>query len=152
MKTYAGDVKTKMRSVSNQSGFTVLETAIALVVMMVLGLAAAGLFVYAIRYNSGANDRALSLALAQQRMERLRKTSFSDAALNAGATTEAYESGGRVYNVVTTICATSDCGGSATSKLITIQVAPAASSADWARSPATIISRRSSAVLGQYYR
>ncbi len=135
---------------AKQQGFTLVETSIAMVVMMVIGLAAAGLFVYAVKYNAGANDRALAIAIAQQRMERLRKTSFTDAALAAGTVTESYNSGGRLYNVVTTVCNTSDCGGSATSKLITVQVAPAASGTDWSRSAITIITKRSLPTVGSY--
>jgi len=135
---------------AKQQGFTLIETSIAMVVMMVLGLAAAGLFVYAVKYNAGANDRALAISIAQQRMERLRKTSFTDASLAAGTVTESYNDGGRVYNVATTVCATSDCGGSATSKLITVQVAPAASGSEWSRSPITIITKRSVPYVGSY--
>ena len=133
-----------------QQGFTLVETSIAMVVMMVLGLAAAGLFVYAVKYNAGANDRALAVSIAQQRMERLRKTSFTDASMAAGTVTESYNGGGRLYNVVTTICSTSDCGGSATSKLITVQVAPAVSGNAWSRSAITIITKRTSASVGSY--
>ena len=86
-----------------ERGFTLLETTIALVVMMVMALAVVSLFVFAIGYNAGANDRALGLAIAQQRMERLRKTSWTDASLNAGTVTETATSGGRNYNLSTTI-------------------------------------------------
>ena len=135
---------------SGERGFTLLETTIALVVMMVMALAVVSLFVFAIGYNSGANDRALGLAIAQQRMERLRKTSWTDASLNAGTVTETATSGGRNYNLSTTICNTSDCGGSATSKVITVQVAPASSTSQWSRTAATIITRRSAPAVGDY--
>ena len=135
---------------SGERGFTLLETTIALVVMMVMALAVVSLFVFAIGYNSGANDRALGLAIAQQRMERLRKTSWTDASLNAGTVTETATSGGRTYNLSTTICNTADCGGSATSKVITVQVAPASSTSQWSRTAATIITRRSAPAVGDY--
>ena len=135
---------------SGERGFTLLETTIALVVMMVMALAVVSLFVFAIGYNAGANDRALGLAIAQQRMERLRKTSWTDASLNAGTVTETASSGGRTYNLSTTICNTSDCGGSATSKVITVQVAPASSTSQWSRTAATIITRRSAPAVGDY--
>jgi Tfp pilus assembly protein PilV len=136
--------------VSHEGGFTLLETTIALVVMMVMGLAVVSMFVYAISYNAGANDRALGLAIAQQRMERLRKTAFTDAALNAGTVTETVTNSNRSYTVSTIVCTTSDCGGSATSKVITVQVAPTASGSQWSRTAATIITRRAAPAVGNY--
>jgi Tfp pilus assembly protein PilV len=127
-------------------GFTLLETAIAFVVMMVMSLAAASLFVFAIKYDSGANDRALSLTIAQQRMERLRRADFTDASLNIGTSTASFTSAGHPYTIVTTI------GGSAVLKVITVQVKPAAASSKWASTPATIISKRSTPALGLYFK
>lgn len=138
------------RDRSRERGFTLLETTIALVVMMVMGLAVVSMFVYAIGYNAGANDRALGLAIAQQRMERLRKTPFTDAALNAGTVNETVTNSSRSYNVSTTVCNTTDCGGSATSKVITVQVSPTASSSQWSRTAATIVTRRSAPAVGDY--
>ena len=144
------DKQDEALTASSEHGFTLLETTIALVVMMVMALAVVSLFVFAIGYNAGANDRALGLAIAQQRMERLRKTSWTDASLNAGTVTETATSSGRTYNLSTTICNTSDCGGSATSKVITVQVAPASSTSQWSRTAATIITRRSAPAVGDY--
>jgi Tfp pilus assembly protein PilV len=134
----------------HEGGFTLVETSIALVVMMVMALAVVSLFIFAISYNAGANDRAIGLAIAQQRMERLRKTAFTDAALNAGTVNESYTSAGRAYSVVTIVCDTSDCGGSASSKVIRVQVSPNSSGSQWARSAATIVTRRSAPAVGQY--
>src|ERR1044072_9807558 len=96
--------KTKPTAVADHRGFTLLETTIALVVMMVMGLAVVSMFVYAIGYNAGANDRALGLAIAQQRMERLRKTPVTDAALNPGTVTETVTNSTRSYTASTTVC------------------------------------------------
>ena len=133
----------------NEQGFTLLETSIALIVMMVVTLATASLFVYAVTYNSGSGDRSAALAIAQQRLDRLRRVSYTDALLTAGATTETFVNAGRSYTVVTTICATSDCGGSATLKIITIAVSPVSVN-QWANTPATVISERASPSVGQY--
>jgi len=133
----------------NEQGFTLLETSIALIVMMVVTLATASLFVYAVKYNSGSGDRSAALAIAQQRLERLRRVSYSDSLLTAGSTTETFVNAGRSYTVVTTICATSDCGGSATLKIITIAVTPVSVNS-WANTPATVISERASPSVGQY--
>ena len=139
---------TKRRS--GEQGFTLVETTIALVVMMVMALAAASLFVFAIRYNTGANDRALALAVAQQRMERLRRTRFSDASLSTAASTESFTSAGHPYTIATTICSTSACGGSAVLKVITVQVTPQATDSQWANTAATVISERASPTVGAY--
>ncbi len=63
---------------SGERGFSLVETAIACVVLMIVGLGAAGGFVYAIRYNSGAADRAASMSIAQATIEKLRNSSFTD--------------------------------------------------------------------------
>jgi Tfp pilus assembly protein PilV len=60
-----------------QGGFTIIETSIALVLMMIVSVGLAPLFVYATRYNSAAAIRAGALAIAQIKLEQLRATSFS---------------------------------------------------------------------------
>ena len=74
-----------------ERGFTLVETSIALLVMLVAGLAASSLFVYSIKYNTGANDRAVAQSLAQRQIETLRKTSFASIA----ASTQTVASAGR---------------------------------------------------------
>ena len=111
-----------------QRGFTIVETSIAFVVMMVAVLGAASLFSFAIKYNSSANDRALSTAVAQQQLEQLRNRSFTDASL--AATTGAGRSStvtnaGRPYTVVITISDSNLVNGLPTLKTIDITVAPA---------------------------
>src|SRR5215203_4353999 len=66
------------RSADNaQRGFTLLEAAIAMVVLMIIGLGIASLFTYAIQANSRADDRELAMAIAQKRMEWLRTIPFT---------------------------------------------------------------------------
>ena len=153
MKLRAGKGKRALVGVSNrganQSGFTLIETTIALCVMMIVSLGAASLFVYAINYNSGANDRAMALAIAQQRMERLRQSPPTDASLSTDSVTESITNADRPFTVVTTVCSTSACGGSATLKIITIQVTPDGAT-KWASGPITIVSQRSFPTLGSY--
>jgi uncharacterized protein (TIGR02598 family) len=60
-----------------QAGFTLLEAAIALVILMIIGLGIASLFTYAIQANSSADDRELAMAIAQKRMEWLRTIPFT---------------------------------------------------------------------------
>lgn len=133
-----------------ERGFTLIETVVSLVIMMVVGLGAASLFMYAVRNNSGAADRAVAIAIAQQRMERLRNVNFDDTSLNAGTTNTTVTSAGRGYRVQTIICATAACGGSATLKRITVQVTPTSAGSVWASNSVTIISLRSTPTGGQY--
>jgi len=65
------------RSDHAQRGFTLLEAAIALVVLMIIGLGIASLFTYAIKANTRADDRELAMAIAQKRMEWLRTIPFT---------------------------------------------------------------------------
>ena len=113
-----------------EQGFTLIETSIALVMMMIVGLGAASLFFYALGANSTARDRELSMAVAQQYMERLRNAPFEDleATVTAmgGANVTAI-SAGRQYTVQTTIAET--VAGDATLKTVTIQVTPAGTNA-----------------------
>lgn len=125
--------------VRGDRGFTLIETSIAMVVMMVVGLSAASLFTWAVTYNSGAAARELGGGLAQQRMERLRSIPFDSDTRNlaftsgglgataAGGVTETNVlSGGRAFNVTTTIeNLASDAAGAPTLKRITIRVVPA---------------------------
>ena len=135
--------------VENSQGFSLLETSIALIIMMVVTLGTASLYVYATNYNAGSADRAASLALAQQKMERLRRTGFGEANLADGATTEDVTYSNHHYTMVTTICATSTCGGSAVRKIITVQVTPQGSK-PWMNTPITLVSERSTGEVGSY--
>jgi Tfp pilus assembly protein PilV len=144
-KTATGEAQKNRR----EQGFTLLETSIALIVMMVVTLATGSLFVYAVNYNSGSGDRSAALAIAQQRLERLRRTPFNDTLMSTPSTTDTVTNVGRTYTVVTTICSTSDCGGSSSLKIISIQVTPQSVN-QWANSPATITSERSAPSTGPY--
>lgn len=108
-----------------QQGFTLMETAVSMVVMMIVGLGAASLFVFALGTNNSARDRELSMAVAQQQMERLRNTKFADLHTKVTATggaDKAVTSGDRSYSVVTTVANT--VAGNTTQKTITVQVTP----------------------------
>ena len=133
--------RSKAVSQDNERGFTLIETTIALIVMMVAGLAAASLFIYAINYNSGAYDRTLALAVAQQRMEHLRKGSFSEV---VSSNSSNVQSANRSFNVVTTVTGTS-------LKSITVTVTPQGAGSGWVRSPVVIISQRAALGTGTYF-
>ena len=123
MKTTAKDISTNHRK--RQEGFTLIETAVSMVVMMIVGLGAVSLFVFALGTNNSSRDRELSMAVAQQQMERLRNTRFTNLDLTLAATGGANKtvtSGDRSYSVATTIVNT--LAGNTTQKTITVYVTP----------------------------
>lgn len=135
-----------------QQGFTLIEIMIAFVLLMIVTLGAASLFVYAVNYNSGAYDRTLAHAVAQQQMERLRRTAF-DSLATPTQPEPVIISGGRGYDIVTTVCgdAAAGCGGSATLKKITLQVTPRGAGPNWVRSSVRIETMRAAPVIGTFF-
>ncbi len=139
---------------AQERGFTLLETTIAFVIMMVVCLGSASMFAYAVRNNSGGSERAQALAIAQQQVERLRQQSFStsggtSAQLNAGTTTQNVDSNGLgsactgarlCYAITTTIVDTSS-----TLKTITVTVVAQNPATSWssASNPVTLVTQRS---------
>ncbi|HZH31594.1 MAG TPA: prepilin-type N-terminal cleavage/methylation domain-containing protein [Pyrinomonadaceae bacterium] len=71
----------------NNKGFTLIETAVAMLVMLVVGLGASSLFLYSVRYNSGGTQRSNAMAIAQQRLELLHTIDYYDARLDFGTPT-----------------------------------------------------------------
>ncbi len=156
------------RTVASQGGFTLLEAAIALVILMVIGLGIASLFTYSISANSKADDRELAMAIAQKRMEWLRTIPFTtqtralaysypDGGLAATATagvSETVTNAGRSYMVNTTI---SDLNfvpggqpdaGACTLKRIQLSVTPATATTNF--ETVTVYTLRSTQVTGSY--
>ena len=133
-----------------QRGFTLIETAIAMVVLLVAGLGAASLFSYAVNYNTGANDRAIAQSLAQRQMEQLRQTPFGQIVDSDQTVTTA----GRPFLVTTRVCddGSPACGGSPAFKKITVTVTPqAGASRGWMRSSVILVTLRGSTNLGPFY-
>ena len=124
----------------SERGFTLLETTIALVLMMVVCLGAASLFSYAVYYNTGGYDRGQALAIAQQATEALRNCAYSasatDPLLAAATTTQTVyrgsapgsTTGARAYLLSVTI--TNSASGSY--KLISVTVTPQGAGQSWA--------------------
>ncbi|HKR01183.1 MAG TPA: prepilin-type N-terminal cleavage/methylation domain-containing protein [Pyrinomonadaceae bacterium] len=132
-----------------ERGFTLIETTIALLIMMIVMLGVASLFAFSVFNNTSGSDRAQTLAVAQQTMETLRSARFSntgtDAVLNAGTVTQnvtrgASGAGQRPYTVVSTIVDTTP-----TIKTITVSVTPTGAGPSWATGSAasvTIVTQR----------
>jgi len=156
------------RRYKDQQGFTLLEAAIALVILMIIGLGIASLFTYAIHANSNADDRELAMAIAQKRMEWLRTIPFTtqtrhvayaypNGGLEATSSTgvsETVTNAGRGYTVVTviqnlsTVPAGNPDAGEPTAKLIRVSVTPAGAAT--AFESVTISTQRSTQVTGIY--
>jgi prepilin-type N-terminal cleavage/methylation domain-containing protein len=140
------------RTALSQRGFTLIETTIAMMIMMVAGLGVVSLFTYSIRYNSGGNDRAVALSIAQQQIEQLRSVTFTDPDLNVTAATVLTPdtvSNGRTYRVTRTVTGSNnDINGNPTLKTITIRVDP--NSPGWAGFPVIVRSIRSSMTKGTH--
>lgn len=127
---------------NRDAGFTLLESTIALLLMMVVALGSASLFSFSIYNNSGSSDRATSMAIAQQAIESLRSAKFNstitDSVLNGGTTTQAgVIRDGRSFNVTRIIDdnpATSAVDVSPTTNLktITVIVVPRSIGQGWA--------------------
>jgi len=62
---------------SNESGFSLIETTIALVIILVALLGVFFTITFAITYNMGNNSRAQTVAVLQQEVERLRSAKFT---------------------------------------------------------------------------
>ena len=134
-----------------QRGFTLIETSISMVVMMVAGLAVSSLFAYSLQNNVGGADRALAMAVAQQQLEQLRSVAFEDATLNVGTTTSTVTSGQRSYSVVKAIANELNDDNSAKQlKKITITVTPTDGTPTWTRSAVVLVSLRSTLASGSY--
>ncbi len=165
-KRQAQDERTKTRN-SAEAGFTLLETAVSLVLIMVIALGAAALFAYSTHANSGATDRELAMAVAQKRLEWLRNIPFTTTNRNlaysypngglgataTSGTTETETTSGRTYSIVTKIQNTSVVpagqpdAGQPTVKTITITVTPQAGTM---LGSVTLSTQRSTLVPGTY--
>lgn len=136
-----------------QQGFTLVETSIALVLMMIIFIGIAPLLVYATRYNSAAAIRAGALAIAQTKLEQVRAMPFSSCTsstetLSVGDPT----TGLQTYTVQMTVTNTTS-----TLKDITVVVTPEgrsttggqyAGSYGWMYGQVTIYTKRTSITPG----
>jgi prepilin-type N-terminal cleavage/methylation domain-containing protein len=134
----------RRRHADSERGFTLTETVVAMLVMLIAGLGAASLFAYSVNNNSGAHDRDMILAVAQRRLEQIRAARFAvsgtDAVLNAGTTNTTVDAAGaspcganqRCYNVETNVVDSNVVGGEATLKTIRVTVSARTAGPRWA--------------------
>jgi len=141
---------------STERGFTLLEAVIALLLMTIVALGSATLFSFSIYNNSGASDRATSMAIAQEALEVLRSaqlnSTVTDPALAGGTTSQLnIIRGGRKFNLTKTIDDDPATNGNqinaATNfKTITVTVVPQLTGRGWANGAGgavTLITQRS---------
>ena len=141
----------KTKTASGEGGFTLLETSIAMVVMMVAALACSSLFVFSIQNNVGGSERALSMAVAQQQLEQLRSVDYEDSTLNDLTTNFSETTGGRTYNVQREVVTEKNSNNTSKElKKITITVTPQAAGPNWTRTPVVLVSYRSTMAAGPY--
>ena len=141
----------KTQNAKGQRGFTLIETSIASVVMLVGALAVSSLFVFSTQNNVGGGERALAMAVAQQQLEQLRSVTYEDASMTATTTTSTVRTAERNYTVERVIEDKTNSDGKAQQmKKITITVTPIVAGAEWTRTPVVLVSYRSSLATGEY--
>jgi len=142
---------TKNQKAESQRGFTLIETTIASLVMMVGALACSSLFVFSIQNNVGGSERALAMAVAQQQLEQIRSVNYEDTTLNIGTTTSTVRSGEQNYTVQRTVANETNLDNTPKQlKRITITVTPETAGPNWMRSPVVLVSLRSTLANGSY--
>jgi prepilin-type N-terminal cleavage/methylation domain-containing protein len=143
--------KKREKSCRGERGFTLIETTIGLVIMLVVTLGSATLFAYAVRNNSGGNDRAQALAIAQQALETLRNARYTVTVMDpilqqtgAAPPLLTVTREGRPYTVSARIDDIPPPPGSTVSKMktITVTVSPQRSSTFWSSGSVTIVTQR----------
>jgi Tfp pilus assembly protein PilV len=144
--------KDSAMNIAAERGFTLIETSIAMVLLMVAALGVASLFTYSIKYNSGGNDRAVAISIGQQQIEQLGSVVFSDPILNVTAATVLAPdtiANGRTYRVTRTVTGSNNnVSGNPTLKTIDIRVDPM--SPGWAGFPVILRTVRSAPSTGIY--
>ena len=141
----------KNKTANGEGGFTLIETSIAMVVMMVAALACSSLFIFSIQNNVGGSERALSMAVAKQQLEQIRSVTYEDSTLDAGTTNVTVNTGGRTYSVQRVIADDLNTDNTAKKlKRVTITVTPQAAGPNWTRTPVVLVSYRSTLGSGSY--
>lgn len=141
------------RTAASQSGFSLIECCIALLILLIASIGVATAFAFSIHNNSSAGDRAISVALAQQQMEQLRNLDFNDAglAVTANPVVQNVTSAGRPFRVTTTITAVAVNAVAGSAKTIRIDVTPIGNSETWANGTVTLVTTRTIFTPGPNY-
>src|SRR5215213_61022 len=134
-----------------EGGFTLIETCIAMVMLMVIVCGVLPLGVYALKYNSAAAIRAGALTAAQRKLEQLRASSFTSC-VSSSEVVSIGPTESQTYTVVVEVV-----DATATLKSITIVVTPQGRSTSggvyagneaWMRGQVIIYTKRTTSVTG----
>jgi type II secretory pathway pseudopilin PulG len=93
----------------SESGFSLIEAIIAILLMTISALGVTSLFAFAVSYNKNNSNRTQALVIAQKKVEELRtaifSTAFTDTALNGGtqATQTITDVNGKRYSLILSI-------------------------------------------------
>jgi len=131
-------------------GFTLIETCIAMVILMIVACGVLPLGVYALKYNSAAAIRAGAVTAAQRKLEQLRASSFTSCTSSSEVTIGPTDS--QTYTVDVTVTDVTT-----TLKNITITVTPQGRSTSggvysgndgWMRGQVVIYTKRTTSSTG----
>ncbi len=134
-----------------EDGFTLIETCIALVMLMVIVCGVLPLGVYALKYNSAAAIRAGAVTAAQRKLEQLRAGSFTSC-ISSSETVTVGPTESQSYTVDVTVTDVT-----ATMKNITIVVTPQGRSTSggvysgnegWMRGQVVVYTKRTTSTTG----
>jgi prepilin-type N-terminal cleavage/methylation domain-containing protein len=138
----------------SESGFSLLESLIAISVLLVVLLGVFSVFTFAIVYNTGNNTRSQALSVLQREIELVRSYKFTptitDAEMTGGEKAAKYvdAADGTSYKVVVKVDddpsdSDIDTIAASTLKEITIIVTPANKVGDWQTAASTqVVMRR----------
>lgn len=132
-------------------GFTLLETVIAMVVLMVVTVGVAGALLYAMNSNVGAGNRSHANAVAQRQIEYLQNVPFAnlEAAVTAnGGTPKVVQAQGHSFDVTTTF-QYAPSAAAPTMKTVVIEVEPRGADS-WVTTPVRVRLQRTTQVIGPY--
>lgn len=140
-----------MKTDKSEGGFTLIETTIASLVMLVGALAVSSLFVFSTQNNIGGSERALAMAVAQQQLEQIRSVDYEDATLTSGNLTFTVKNGQRSYSVQRVVADEKNADNSLKQlKKITITVTPSSTSTNWVKTPVVLVTYRSTHNAGTF--
>ena len=139
------------KTFKGQQGFTLMETSIAMIVMMVGALGIASLFFFSTQNNVGGSERAIAMAVAQQQLEQIRSVSYDDATLDVETVTSTVRNAEQNYTVERTVTQETNPNGSDKQlKKITIKVTPQVGGPAWLNTTVVLVSFRSILTTGPY--
>jgi len=149
--------KPVLRSISSSSetGFTLIEAVISIVIMGIVAFGTGSGFIQAVKLNAGNNDRTQAMTIAQLRLEEVRAVRFTptvtDPVLSGGTRSPELVNSlnGRPFQIDITVdddpftTGIQPANSAANLKEITIVVTPLGSSEQWVKAfPVRLVTRR----------